>query len=92
MAPARRPKSNVFVIHCSLQSLSHISDSVGRAGREVHPWIGASFQPSFEDTLGPLGRVIGVCSRDPQKRHGRKMHLCDCDKSQHSATRGYLAH
>ncbi|CAE7407594.1 flpA [Symbiodinium natans] len=40
-----RPKSNVFVIHCSLQSLSHISD-----------------------TLGPLGRVIGVCSRDPQKQ------------------------
>lgn len=40
-----RPKSNVFAIHCSLQSLSHISD-----------------------TLGPLGRVIGVCSRDPQKQ------------------------
>mmetsp|Transcript_64640 Transcript_64640/g.151924 ORF Transcript_64640/g.151924 Transcript_64640/m.151924 type:complete len:605 (+) Transcript_64640:84-1898(+) len=40
-----RPKSNVFAILCSLQSLSHISD-----------------------TLGPLGRIIGVLSPDPAKR------------------------
>ena len=70
---APRPKSNVFAIHCSLQSLSHISErGMGLTVPEVcaRVWHKEVTLP-WQDTLGPLGRVIGVCSRDPQKHRGR---------------------